>query len=303
VTEEKTGNKKIIFIIIGVVIILGLITAGFFFLKKTEAKTEEPPEVGYLDQDKIFKLDDFVKADKKLKKFVKDKEKEYKKKAEDLDEKKPEDQKKLRSLYIQFQQEINKERTTLRLPLYKKVEASVAQVALKKKMNVVLDKNIVVCGGADITDEVIEIFKSKEKIELPPEKDIDASIAQSKVGYFDEMVIAKLPDFRKAQEELDRYQQEIAKEYKKLAESKELTPEQKEKVMAGIYEKIEKYRADLYAPIYRKVNRIVKDVASDKNLDLVVNKENVMYGGVNLTDEVADKMVEKDKEEKKNSNR
>lgn len=298
-TEEKTGNKKIFFIIIAVVIILGLICAGFFFLRKTEAKTEDPPKVGYLDRDTIFKLDAFVKADEKLKQVVKEREEEFKKKAENLDKNNPKDQEKFRDLYFKFQQKISKERSNLRLPLYKKVEATVAQVALKKNMNVVLDKNIVVCGGADVTDEVIEIMKSKEKVEMPPEKDIDASIARSKVGYFDQMVIAKLPDFRKAQNELDRYQQELIKKYNKVAEEKKLTPEEQEQLKVSFFEQVEKYRADLYAPIYRKVNRIVKDVAGEKNLDLVVNKENVMYGGVNITDEVADKMVGKEKEEEK----
>ncbi|MCD4782577.1 MAG: OmpH family outer membrane protein [Candidatus Eremiobacteraeota bacterium] len=298
-TEEKTGNKKIIFIILAVVIILGLICAGFFFLRKSEEKTTEQPKVGFLDQDKIFKLEAFVNADKKLKQVVKDKETKFKKTVESLDKNNPKDQEKLRELYFTFQQQLNKERSRLRLPLYKNVEASVAQIALKRNMNVVLDKNIVVCGGADVTDEVIEIMKSKDKIEFPPEKDIDASIARSKVGYFDQMVIAKLPDFRKAQNELDRYQQELIKKYNKVAEKKKLTPEQQEQLKASFFEQVEKYRADLYAPIYRKVNRIVKDVALEKNLNLVVNKENVMYGGVNMTDEVADKMVGKKKEEEK----
>ena len=59
---------------------------------------------------------------------------------------------------------------------------------------------------------------------------------------------------------------------------------QLELVMA---DEVRKMREDMYAPLFRQVNRTVKKVAESQNLDLVVNKEHVMWGGRNITDEVA----------------
>ena len=45
-------------------------------------------------------------------------------------------------------------------PVYKKIDATIKKIADKKGLSVVVDKNTVVYGGLDITDEVSKALQS-----------------------------------------------------------------------------------------------------------------------------------------------
>lgn len=61
--------------------------------------------------------------------------------------------------FVQLQQNLGVKEQSLIEPIRKKVEAAIKAVADKKGLSVVVDKNQVVYGGQDITQEVVKNFK------------------------------------------------------------------------------------------------------------------------------------------------
>ena len=291
-SNKSGGGSKSLIIIGAVIIILGLIVGGFIFLRKTEKK-EEPTAVGAIDRDKIFDTKLFKEVNKKLDTETENLRKKYEKLAKPLDEKKEEDAKKLREYQAKYFMERKAMREKILKPAYDETRKVIASVAVQKGLYVVLDKRIVVCGSQDITDEVFKKMESGEKVEEPSEADIAKLNAKSKIGYFDQYVVASLPDFRKAQEEYQVEQAKLAKEFERIVKEKKLNDDQKKQLSLAMMEQLKKYQNDLQAPVVRKVNRTVESVGKKKNLSLIVDSESVMFGGINVTDEVADEIVGK----------
>ena len=60
---------------------------------------------------------------------------------------------------MQLQHNLGNKQQALIEPIYQKVEDAIKAVADKKGLSVVVDKNQVVYGGQDITQEVAKNFK------------------------------------------------------------------------------------------------------------------------------------------------
>lgn len=62
--------------------------------------------------------------------------------------------------YVQLQERIGNKEKELMEPVLKNVEAKIKKIADKKGLAVVVDKNSVIFGGVDITDEVAKELQS-----------------------------------------------------------------------------------------------------------------------------------------------
>jgi outer membrane protein len=62
--------------------------------------------------------------------------------------------------YKQLQERLGNREKELMDPVIKSIEAAIKKVADKKGLSVVVDKNTVIYGGTDITDEVSKVFES-----------------------------------------------------------------------------------------------------------------------------------------------
>lgn len=65
-----------------------------------------------------------------------------------------------RKYYTQTQERLANKQKELMDPVLKKIEASIKKIADKKGLAVVVDKNTVVFGGVDITDEVAKSMQA-----------------------------------------------------------------------------------------------------------------------------------------------
>ena len=65
-----------------------------------------------------------------------------------------------RKYYTQTQERLANKQKELMDPVLKKIEASIKKIADKKGLAVVVDKNTVVFGGVDITDEVAKAMQA-----------------------------------------------------------------------------------------------------------------------------------------------
>ena len=79
-------------------------------------------------------------------------QKEFDEKAKDLP-----DQEKQR-YYAQLQDRLAQKDRELKSPILDKINAAIKKVADAKGLSIVVDKQAVLCGGVDITDDVIKSF-------------------------------------------------------------------------------------------------------------------------------------------------
>jgi len=232
------------------------------------------PSVGQIDRAQIMNLREFQEADKALKAYEEELQKHFVNEARKLEPARQTE------LFMKLKEQLDQRRVKISNPLFQRAEAAVAQVAREKAMTVILDKKIVVCGPEDITQDVIKKFQSAEKLAEP------VSIPQdsSGIGYFDQEVIRSLKPFLTVDVQLVRIYQDMEKELKEKAGKS--SPAQREELLKQYTERFESQKNQMLKPLFKKVSDTVDKIARGKGLKLVLDKEEVMYGGTNVTDDV-----------------
>ncbi len=280
--EEKMG-KKVFRIVAIVLVAVIVIVGGIFGVKALKQKMTKPSEIGSIDREAIFKLSAFDKANEKLQQKEMEMAKRFDSESKGL---KPEQ---LQELRMRMMQELETAKANEIKPLFDRVQASIALSGKEKKLKIVLDKKIVVCGAQDITDDVKDKFRSEG--ELPrPDSDMGE---KSLIGYFDQDVVESLKIFRDAKRELFEKSQKMQKEIEDNA--KGLSDAGKARLLEEYNIRFNKEKERLMNPLMNKVVKTVEEVAKEKKLSMILDKQYVMYGGRNVTEEVTDKLIGKGK--------
>jgi outer membrane protein len=114
----------------------------------------------------------------------------------------------------------------------------------------------------------------------------------SSIGIVDyTYLIEHHPDTPKANQALKTEQELAQKEYNE--KSALLNDKGRQDLERLLNLRIEEKRRELLKPILEKINAAVKQVADAKGLSIVVYKNTVAYGGVDITQEVANKLTKK----------
>jgi outer membrane protein len=295
-----------VLIIVGVVILAG---GGYFGFRhwhesKAPSQGKEPPmrlspagkQVGSIDRDALFKLPEFVEIDKAMKQKTKEMDTKFRQEAQKLlgtsrpTRTTPEQDRALKTIYIKMEMDLQQMRNQLMSPLLQKMEAAVAVTALKRNMNAVLDKRIVVYGAPDITQEVKDLMQKQKEITAPTEK----PKAPAQIGYFNQQVIRNLPMFRDLDASLSKLNQDMIIEFNRRAVKLKNDAERSE-LATRMKQAFDMKKNERLGPLLKKVSDTVEETAKEQGLVLVLDQENVMYGGVNLTDAVTKKLLLKKK--------
>lgn len=232
------------------------------------------PSVGQIDRAQIMSLKEFQEADKSLKVYEEELQKHFVAEARKLEPAKQTE------LFMKLKEQLDQQRVKISNPLLQRAEAAVALVAREKAMTVILDKKIVVCGPEDITQDVIKKFQSADKLIEPANTPQD----NSGIGYFDQEVIRSLKPFLTVDVQLVKIYQDMEKELKDKAGKS--SPAQREALLKQYSERFEAQKSQMLKPLFKKVADTVDKTAKGKGLKLVLDKEEVMYGGTNVTDDV-----------------
>lgn len=119
-----------------------------------------------------------------------------------------------------------------------------------------------------------------------------AAQAPAQIGIVDYIyLIDHHPDTAKANEALKAERDAAQKEYNE--KSIVLNDKGKQALQNELNQKVEQKRLELLKPITEKVNAAIKEVAQSKKLIAVAYKNTFVYGGVDITQEVAAKLGEK----------
>jgi len=165
-------------------------------------------------------------------------------------------------------------------PLFARAQVAVASIAASKSLSVVLDKRIIVFGGRDITKDVVDLVTGfadpVPPVNTPP---------PSRVGWVDQTQIDALPKIKAAEETFAKAQgdqQKIAQDKMRGAK----TDADRSKVMADYQAAIAAEQKKDLQPVIDRTRGVVADVARKRNLILVVDRSNIIYGGTDVTADV-----------------
>lgn len=118
---------------------------------------------------------------------------------------------------------------------------------------------------------------------------VQAAPAAASVGYVDYLyLINHHPDTSGANEALKAERDQDKQQYDE--KSAALSDPDKQALAKQLNQQVEQKRQELLKPIAEKINAAIKEVADEKGLSIVISKNNVIYGGVDITADVLQKI-------------
>jgi len=181
---------------------------------------------------------------------------------------------------LQFQQEYSDKQNELLGPLYQRTQLAIANVSSAHKLSVVVDKRIVIYGGQDITNDVISAVRSSAAIPQP-----QASPPPSAIGFVDQSALANSADVKSASNQLQQFQAAQQPIYAKRFKDAN-NDVAKQQVMADYNKAVQDEQNKLLKPLVDQTKNATASVARSKNLMLVIDRADVVFGGTDITQDV-----------------
>lgn len=117
-----------------------------------------------------------------------------------------------------------------------------------------------------------------------------AAAAPSNVGIVDhQSLIAQHPDMADAKTAMQKEIESAKADFD--AKSADMNPQEKQAYYQQIQQRLANKEKELIQPIFDKVDAAIKSVAEKRGLTVVLDKNNVIYGGQDITVEVGQKMA------------
>jgi outer membrane protein len=235
-------------------------------------------DIGSLDQQALAALPSFQAANRQLNAYGGSLQKQYVGRAQHAS------QAEQQRLAAEFQGKMAEKQRQLFGPLFGKAQVAIASVASSKNLTVVVDKRIVVFGGQDITNNVRDLLTGVgdpvAPVTTPP---------PSKVGYVDQSAIDQTPKVKSASDEFLKFKQEQDKAAgDKLKGAK--TAADRDAILKDYRKILDDQQNKTLKPVVDSTRSAIGDIAKAKGLILVVDKGNVVFGGLDITKDVTDKL-------------
>ncbi len=113
-----------------------------------------------------------------------------------------------------------------------------------------------------------------------------ASAAESAIGVVNyQMLMAQSPELQALKATMQTEVESAQKEFDE--KSKSMSDEEKQSYYAQLQQRLADKEQELMEPVRKKAEASIHKVASRKGLSIVVDKNAVAYGGVDITDEAA----------------
>ena len=237
-------------------------------------------DIGYIDQADLANLPVFVSANRELAGYKAQLDSQYnaqvKRARTDADK---------QQVTMQFQQELSDKQREIVGPLFQRAQMAIAAVSASRNLSVVVDKRIVIYGGQDITKDVEAVFVSPQAIAPPA-----ATPPPSEIGYVDQSVLDGIPKVQTANSAMNSYETTQRQVYSaRIAQARSSSDRQR------LFQEFNKLIADkqeqLLKPLVDQTRSATSDVARRKNLLLVVDKADVIYGGTDITADVQNELT------------
>jgi len=232
-------------------------------------------DIGYVDQAKLASIKSFGDANRELAAYKAGLDKQFAQRIRGV--RSTADQSKIAQ---EFQQKLAVKQRDVLAPLFAKAQVAIASVASSKNLSIIVDKQIVIVGGQDVTDAVIDLLSGAGE-PVPPV----STPPPSSVGYVDQTQIDVVPKMKSANDEFAKFradQQQQAQAKMKSAK----TDADRQAIFSAMQKAIADKQHQLIEPLVDQTRGVIADVARKKNLVLVIDKINRIYGGTDITSDV-----------------
>ncbi len=184
------------------------------------------------------------------------------------------------SITLQFQQRLSDKQRDIVGPLLQRVQLAIAAVSATRNLAIVVDKRVIIYGGQDITSDVKTLFSGSQAITPPA-----ASPPPSEIGFVDQNVLDGLPKVQTANNTMNQFEATQRQLYSaKIAQAK--SNNDKTQILQQYNKLISDKQDELLKPLVDQTKKATEDVARKKNLMLVVDRADVVYGGTDITSDV-----------------
>ena len=113
-----------------------------------------------------------------------------------------------------------------------------------------------------------------------------AASSESAIGVVNyQMLVAQSPDMAGVRTAMQTEIETAQKDFEE--KSKSLNDQEKQRYYTQTQERLENKQKELMDPVLKKIEENIQKVAKKKGLSVVVEKSTVVFGGVDITDEVA----------------
>lgn len=232
-------------------------------------------DVGYVDQADIANLPVFISANRTLASYKTQLDGQY-----NAQVRRARSDAERQQISLQFQQALNDKQREIVGPLLQRAQLAIAAVSSTRNLSVVVDKRIVIFGGQDITKDVEAVFASSQAI-APP----SATPPPSEIGFVDQTVLDGVPKVQSANSAMNQFettQREIFSA--KMAQAK--SSSDKQQILQQFNKTVSDKQDQLLKPLVDQTRSATTAVAKKKNLLLVIDKADVIYGGTDITTDV-----------------
>ena len=117
---------------------------------------------------------------------------------------------------------------------------------------------------------------------------VASAASSSNVGVVDYRQFTTLKIYTDAEAEMQKAVQQAQQEFNE--KSANMSDEEKQAYYQQTMERLQQPNTDLMEPVQKQVEEAVKAIAEAKGLSVVLNKDTVVYGGTDITQDVIKKL-------------
>jgi outer membrane protein len=231
-------------------------------------------DIGFVDQAVLSGIPSFAAAKRQIDVYGAGLQKQYIARARNAS---PAEQQRLSA---EFQQKMADKQRAVLGPLFGRAQVAIASVASSKNLSVVVDKQIMIVGGQDITNAVKDLLTGVgdpvPPVSTPP---------PSTVGYVDQQQIDAVPSIKAAADDFQKFKatqdQAAAAKFKSAK-----TQADRDAIMKDYQKTLTDKQNQTLKPLVDKTRDAMANVASKRGLVLVIDRASVIYGGTDITADV-----------------
>jgi len=232
-------------------------------------------DIGFIDQAAIGSLPQFVSANRELARYKATLDRQFQARMRSAH-----NQAEQQKIILEFQQKLAQRQRVVLAPLFVRAQTAIASVSSSRNLSVVVDRRIVIYGGADITKGVTDLLQSPGAV-APPVN----TPPPSEIGFVDQQQIDSLPNFKSASDQFNKFaddQKVMAQQ--KLAKAR--TPADRQQILRDYQAAVNGKQDQLLKPLVDRTKSAIADVAGKRNLILVIDRGDLIYGGTDITADV-----------------
>ncbi|GAC1304321.1 MAG: hypothetical protein NVS2B3_03830 [Vulcanimicrobiaceae bacterium] len=232
-------------------------------------------DIGFVDQAALSNVRSFTDANRQLAGFKSDLDRQFAQRMRAV-----RDAGSQARIAQEFQNKLSARQRELFGPLFARAQVAIASVASSKNLSVIVDKRIVIVGGQDVTSNVVALLSGPGD-PIPPV----STPPPSSVGFVDQTQIDQVPKLKAANEDFQKYQ--AAQQQAAQAKMKGAKSDADRQAVLKAYQSslADKNKAEI-APLVDRTRDVIAGVAKQKNLLLVIDRSNLIYGGTDITNDV-----------------